>query len=82
MPDIYKLWEQIENHPDFAGGALFTRDSVAQACFDIEPGEETPEDIARVTESMMEHSRMTIESYVFSSTYTWMEALKDNVPVA
>ena len=82
MADIYELWEELRNHPDFAGGAVFTRQDVAHAFFMPEGDLEilpTPEQVASITDKMLRQSRTTIDSYIFWGTYSWTEALRDNV---
>lgn len=80
---VYDLWAKVQEHPDFAGGTIFTREDVAHALMgpDAEltelPG---PDDIARVTEENMRTARDTIDNLIFAGVgYSWSEALRENL---
>jgi hypothetical protein len=83
VPDIYDLWEAVQKHPDFAGGAVFTREQVAHALFEPDglwPDPARPESVARVTEEILHSARVTTEAYIHRQIYTWQEAIRENVP--
>lgn len=83
MADIYELWTEITNHPDFAGGAVFTREQVAHALFEPDtlwPDPARPESMAGVTEEVMHSARIATEVYIHRQIYTWQEAIRENVP--
>jgi hypothetical protein len=79
QPDIHTLFRAVKEHPDFAGGTIFTRDDVAHALYDDDgdvcaPPEEAR---ARVTEAQMIESAEVIEAWIFNHSYDWTEAMRD-----
>jgi len=86
--DIYTLYHKVTQHPDFAGGAIFTRAHVAYALFAPDDGwrNTSPLDdpdhpaIAKVTEEMLVWSPDAFSDSIFASDYNWVEYLQDNWP--
>jgi hypothetical protein len=82
--NIHDLWKEIREHPQFAGGTVFTRQDVADAIY--EPQEDwkdegAPRELAEgLTSEQISAAENTIRSYIFDSIYTWRDALRDNVP--
>lgn len=67
---IHDLFAAVRNHPDFAGGTVFTRDDVAGA-LEIDEGQVTPE--------MLGEAADTIGRWLEGGSYGWHEALRDHV---
>ena len=75
--DIHTLFRKVREHPDFAGGTIWTREDLAGALFD----ELTEETIAQITPEQLEVARDVTESWLFEGAYGWDEAMLDNVPL-
>jgi hypothetical protein len=77
METISSLWLQIYNHPDFAGGTLFTRTDVAVALADKASREWSDEEeraaTAAVTEEQLGIAQAFSDDY-FDATM-WYELL-------
>jgi hypothetical protein len=84
QPSIDELWQQIQKHPDFAGGALFTTEELIESFFEPEDGwpegEPTPEDMLKhrslVTEELRSWFIEVIENHIFGQS--WREAVWDS----
>jgi hypothetical protein len=83
---IHALFQRVTEHPDFAGGTIFTRADVADALFMPDDGwggwsTSVPDEasIARVTEDMLIDAAEIIDDYIFGGPYSWREALRDNI---
>lgn len=86
MEDIHDLFEKVRNHPDFAGGTIFTREDVAVALFEPEAGWSLDKDItgdmlARVTPKVLKEAERVIYNWIFDGSYDWAEALRNNVSI-
>lgn len=82
MSDIRELWSEIQSHPDYCGGTVFTREDVADVLFEPEDGWDdgpTPDDVARVTDAMQSQAIDAIDAYVFAGAWTWRDALREVV---
>ena len=65
---------------DFAGGTVWTSTDVAQALYHPDQDEEpTDEEIDSITPEQLSQAAETMESYIFNGTYSWLEAMQDNV---
>ena len=74
---IHDLFRKVQEHPDYAGGAIFVREDVATG---LHPWEDpTPELVASITDEQLEQAKTTINSYIFNGTYTWATAIFENV---
>lgn len=85
LPSIHDLFDAVRNHPDFAGGTVWTRTDVADALAGAEEFETfgaTPEQVAAVTVEQLRESIKTLENYIFEGIYSWDEAIRDNVTTA
>lgn len=81
-PSIHDLFQAVREHPDYAGGTVFTREDVAGAVFGDDDGEYTPADVERVTPAMLAEAAKVIENWIMGdSVYTWSDALRENVTV-
>jgi len=69
---IHDAFDRLCEHPDFAGGAIFTREDVAHALFEPADGGNgrgpTDEDIARVTDDIVEQAVSVIHDYIWART--------------
>ena len=83
MESIYTLFAHVTEHPDFAGGTIWTREDVADAIFTPDEGwDEVPDSAtAAVTDDMLRQSQGILEAYIFEGGYSWREALKDNIEI-
>lgn len=81
-PSIHDLFQAVREHPDYAGGTVFTREDVAGAVFGDDDGDYTPADVERVTPAMLAEAAKVIENWIMGdSVYTWSDALRENVTV-
>jgi len=82
-PTIFELWMQVVNHPDYAGGTVFTRTDVADALFEPDggwpEGRPNESDVARVTESMRKQADHLIWTYLFDGLWDWREEMREYV---
>lgn len=90
--NIHDLFKVVKDHPDFAGGAIFTREDVAGVLFepdggweDDDPGDpaegsSVPHDlVAKVTPADLISAQEAIEAFIFEGSYTWRDAISDRV---
>lgn len=84
MESIHDLFQKVREHPDFAGGTVFTREDVAEA---LMRGHDDPRydaadlkmKAAALTADQLHQSDKAIENYIFQGAYSWTEAIQDNV---
>jgi hypothetical protein len=78
METILSLWLQICNHPEFAGGTVFTRTDVALALADKAPREWSDEEeraaTAAVTEEQLGIAQAFSDDYFDAAM--WYELLR------
>ena len=85
QPSIHDLFAQVREHPDFAGGTIFTREDVAYALFageDDDVEDVTPEMLAKVTDDHLRQSQNVMSNYIFEGSYSWSEAMRDCIEVS
>jgi hypothetical protein len=78
METISSLWLQIYNHPEFAGGTVFTRTDVALALADKAPREWSDEEERAATAAVTEEqlgTALAFSDYYFDATM-WYELLR------
>lgn len=77
---IHDEFARVRNHPDFAGGAVWSTQDVADALLARDADFETEAgDASTVTEEQREQSIKAMEHYIFSGIYGWDDAMRDNV---
>jgi hypothetical protein len=81
---ISTLWTAICDHPDYAGGSVWSREDVAGALYHNEEDDSyehvTPEELDSVSESQMRQARNTTESWLGADGgYSWVDAINDLV---
>jgi hypothetical protein len=82
---INDLWQNVREHPDFAGGTVFTRQDVADSVY--EPpggwngGQASPELVSRLTDEQVSAAIEAIRSFIFDEQleHTWRDALRRGV---
>ena len=82
-PSLAELWGAVQAHPDYVFGALWAREDVAEALLD-DDWSDAPADpiewIGKLTDEQVSEAATTFESYIFNGSYSWREAIRDNVP--
>lgn len=84
---IDELWQRIREHPDFAGGTVFTREDVADVIYEPKEGwagRRAPSELVDgLTDAQIAAAVEAIRSFLFEPLiYTWREALRENVPTS
>jgi hypothetical protein len=88
QPNIHDLWQKICDHPDFAGGTVFTRQDVADAIYEPQDGwkdGEAPQELVdRLTSEQISAAVEAIRSYIFDEELfdTWRDAFRRRVPTS
>jgi hypothetical protein len=87
-PYLDDLWNQIQLHPDFIAGAIFTKEDVIETLYLLEdrleefeslPEQEREEIITNAPDHIYDEAAQAIEFHIFGHSYTWRDGIDDTL---